>query len=242
MNYVKLFTESLAQEGILATARKSWQHIHRKYVQYLDIGFDLRHGLDTCRPMSIHDLDVDTALKANLVGYEATPVHVIRRLLRALPVVADGYTFIDYGSGKGRALILASELPFRRVIGVELSPSLHQLAQRNISSWQKNRSAHRAEIVSLNQDAIDFVLPSEPLVIFFFTPFLEPVLQHVISRIRIWMSGHTHGLYLLYFGSRQELLGQFFSLGLTHQVLYTARSWFSTGPYTGHLFYRERLN
>ncbi len=237
MYYVKLLTESLAQDGVLATARKGWQHLHRKCVQYLDIGFDLRHGVDTCRPMSIHDLDVDPTLKPDLVGYEATPVHVVRRLLRELPVAADGYTFIDYGSGKGRALVLASELPFRRVIGVELSPSLHQLALLNISRW-RNRSARCVEIVSLNQNATDFVLPDEPLVIFFFTPFLEPVLQQVISRIQTWMSGHTHGLYLLYFGSRPELLDHFYSLGLTHRVLYTARSWFSTGRYTGHLFHR----
>src|SRR5690242_5062036 len=37
------------------------------------------------------------------------------------------FTFIDLGSGKGRTLLMASDYPFRAIIGVELLPALHQI-------------------------------------------------------------------------------------------------------------------
>jgi hypothetical protein len=36
--------------------------------------------------------------------------------------------FIDLGSGKGRTLLMASDYPFRRIVGVELLPALHLAA------------------------------------------------------------------------------------------------------------------
>lgn len=52
---------------------------------------------------------------------------VLRQILDRLPLDFEEYTFIDLGSGKGRALLIASEYPFRAVVGVELSPKLHAL-------------------------------------------------------------------------------------------------------------------
>ena len=50
------------------------------------------------------------------------------------------FTFVDLGSGKGRTLLMASDYPFRRIIGVELLPSLHQIAQENLRQY-KSESA-----------------------------------------------------------------------------------------------------
>jgi predicted RNA methylase len=41
-------------------------------------------------------------------------------------------TFVDIGSGKGRALIIAAEYAFKRIIGVEYSPSLATICRRNL--------------------------------------------------------------------------------------------------------------
>jgi hypothetical protein len=52
--------------------------------------------------------------------------------MAALPWRPEDFTVIDFGSGKGRALIVASECPFRRIIGVEFALELHRDAQQNI--------------------------------------------------------------------------------------------------------------
>ena len=48
----------------------------------------------------------------------------------------------DLGSGKGRTLLMASDYPFRRIVGVELLPALHQIAQEKpeqVSRWRTKK-------------------------------------------------------------------------------------------------------
>jgi hypothetical protein len=45
------------------------------------------------------------------------------------------FTFIDFGSGKGRVLLIAAGLPFKAVVGIEFSRELHEIAVQNISRF-----------------------------------------------------------------------------------------------------------
>ena len=49
------------------------------------------------------------------------------------------FTFVDLGSGKGRTLLMASDYPFRRIVGVELLPSLHKSRSRTCASTEATR-------------------------------------------------------------------------------------------------------
>lgn len=44
-------------------------------------------------------------------------------------------TFVDIGSGKGRVVLVASTLPFMRVVGVEFSEDLDRIARENLSRF-----------------------------------------------------------------------------------------------------------
>src|SRR6202521_207455 len=109
-------------------------------------------------------------------GYSAVAPSVFReaclRWRETLPSSAarvEAYTFVDVGAGKGRALLLAAELPFRKVIGVELNPELASIAQVNADQW--NRVARpRAKIRVLQQDATQFRWPHPPLLVFLNNP------------------------------------------------------------------------
>jgi SAM-dependent methyltransferase len=55
---------------------------------------------------------------------------MVKRWQRSRPGWAmEEVSFIDVGAGMGRAMLLAAELPFRRVVGVELNPTLARIAQ-----------------------------------------------------------------------------------------------------------------
>src|SRR5579863_10298253 len=59
---------------------------------------------------------------------------LIRRWARTLShETIEEFAFIDLGAGMGRAVLLASEMPFREVIGVELNPTLARIARRNLA-------------------------------------------------------------------------------------------------------------
>ena len=108
----------------------------------------------------------------------------VRHALRAAPVAsASDYTFVDLGSGKGRALFVAAEWPFREVIGVEFSRLLHERAVANIGTF---RSRHRrcGPVRPVHVNAVDFAFPDGPLVVYLFHPFGAATLQRVLDNLQ----------------------------------------------------------
>ena len=65
--------------------------------------------------------------------YAPTPSAHFRLLLRDLPRDVSEYTFVDFGSGNGRVLILAAQQSFKATLGVEFSPELHRMATENLA-------------------------------------------------------------------------------------------------------------
>ncbi|PCI31927.1 MAG: hypothetical protein COB54_08610 [Alphaproteobacteria bacterium] len=90
--------------------------------------------------------------------------------------------FIDYGSGKGRALLHASSWPFKEVIGVEISESLHKIACKNIGIYSNPEQACE-KISSHCADVTEFEPPLLPLVCYFYNPFGAEIMQKVIQRL-----------------------------------------------------------
>ena len=112
-------------------------------------------------------------------------------------------TFIDLGSGKGRTLLMASEYPFRRIIGVELLPSLHRIAQENLQNYENvSQQCFALEAVCL--DATAFVLPDEPLVLYLFNPFPESGLRKTIRNLENSLRKHPRATYVLYHNPQLE--------------------------------------
>jgi hypothetical protein len=107
------------------------------------------------------------------------------------------FAFIDLGSGKGRTLLMASDYPFRRIIGVELLPSLHQIAQENLRQY-KSESQRCFALESICGDATDFPLPGEPLVVFLFNPFGESGMRRVVMNLEESVRTRPRVVYVLY--------------------------------------------
>jgi SAM-dependent methyltransferase len=119
----------------------------------------------------------------------------LRRLLRRLDIDYADYAFVDFGSGKGRTLLLASELPFKRVTGVEFSGELNECAERNIS-LQRRRQAE--SVVSLHCDATEFELPPDNLVLYFFNPIKAEVLDKVLANLASSLEARPRKVIIIY--------------------------------------------
>ena len=107
------------------------------------------------------------------------------------------FTFVDLGSGKGRTLLMASDYPFRRIVGVELLPSLHQIAQQNLLQY-KNEAQKCFALEAICADAAAFPFPSDPLVIYLFNPLPETGLRQVLVNLQQSLRAHPRPVYVLY--------------------------------------------
>jgi SAM-dependent methyltransferase len=107
------------------------------------------------------------------------------------------FTFLDLGSGKGRTLLMASDYPFRRIVGVELLPFLHQIAGENLRQYN-GESQQCFALESICADATRFPFPCEPLVIYLFNPFPESGLRAVVANLGKSLQEHSRTAYVLY--------------------------------------------
>lgn len=113
------------------------------------------------------------------------------------------FTFIDLGSGKGRTLLMAAEYPFRRIVGVELLPALHEIAQENLRQY-KSEAQQCSALEAICGDATQFALPQEPLLIYLFNPFPEAGLRQVIGNLAQSLREHPRRVFVLYHNALLE--------------------------------------
>ena len=107
------------------------------------------------------------------------------------------FTFIDIGSGKGRALLMAADYPFRRILGIELLPELHGVAKENIANY-KSDSQQCSAIDCLLGDACEFVFPAEPTVLYLFNPLPESGLTRMVRNLEHSLQEHPRPVFVLY--------------------------------------------
>jgi SAM-dependent methyltransferase len=105
----------------------------------------------------------------------------------------NSYVFVDYGSGKGRVLLIAAEYPFKQIVGVEFSPELHTICAENI-----RRALPERNIELVCGDAADYILPDLPAVLFFYHPFQRLVMQEVVRNVEASWLRAPRDLWLIY--------------------------------------------
>jgi SAM-dependent methyltransferase len=163
-------------------------------------------------------------------GYQPTERELFHDMMQSLAQHLDfsQFTFIDLGSGKGRTLLMASDYPFRRIVGVELLPSLNQTAQQNLEKYH-SESQRCFAIETICADATTFPLPAEALVIYLFNPFPESGLRRALRNLEESLTRHPRPIYVLYYNPQlQSVLnatGRLRGIAGTHQYSIFAGEW-----------------
>ena len=167
----------------------------RRRSRYGDIDYDFDHGVDT----TWATIPLRTRVREWLSGgqYQPSDPALFHQILHSLPVAPDSFTFIDLGSGKGRALLMASDYPFRHIVGIELLDELDTVARQNITRYHGEQQKCFA-IESHSGDAREFVFPHEPIVLYLFNPFPEFVLATVLANLRNSLAEIPRPVFVVY--------------------------------------------
>ena len=157
--------------------------------------FDLQHGINTSGNVAANNLS-SVSLSSSLFSNSYAPVlpSVLLPALSALPIQYEDFNFVDLGCGKGRALFLAAQFPFRYLIGVDMAGELCDIAKANVATnpdWI-------ARITIANEDATKVVFPDGPLLIYMYNPFLAPVLRQVLKSLERQLRTSPRPTYIVY--------------------------------------------
>lgn len=178
-------------------ARIQWQR-----QQQDDAAWDQAFGVDTCGDQWLSDSGVPVGESARGNGiYRPVNRALFEHGMNSLAIDHSKYTFIDYGSGKGKALFMAALYPFNEIIGIEYASELHRIAQANIERFHNDRQrCHKLR--SLLCDAMIFQPPLTPLVCFFFNPFDAATLSQVLKNIHSSWQSSKRRIWLVYVNQR----------------------------------------
>jgi hypothetical protein len=200
--------EHSARDGLFSTGRRSlsilWEFVREstpsgRRQRYGDVEYDWAFRVDTT--------SATVGWRDRLLGlfhspYQPTEPALFREMLASLKLASPKidfreFTFIDIGSGKGRALLMAADYPFRRILGIELLPQLQRVAKENIGKY-KSDSQQCFSIDCLLGDAYEFGFPSEPIVLYLFNPLPESGLAQMISNLEHSLQKHPRPVFVVY--------------------------------------------
>ena len=201
---VRWWRENLPRLGLTRAAGiflgEMWEFVrestpHRRKQRYGDMDFDWDYRVDTTSANVARRADLLAALAG--CRYQPSEPALFHKSIRQLGIDYRQFVFLDLGSGKGRTLLMASDYPFQKIVGVEAVRALHHVALENIRRY---RSATQKCFVleSVCGDARDFSFPPVPLVVFLFNPLPEAGLRLAMANLLASLRRHPRPVYVVY--------------------------------------------
>jgi len=169
------------RQFISSAAHRGWKRTLA--IAAYELWYERKFHANTGVIVPAEQLDVDAEARSHSRDYFPSSYLFIHEALSQYGFDWRGRTFIDFGCGMGRVLLVASDLPFEKIIGVELSPSLAAVARQNLARHYKASSkitpAWSIEVI----DARQYDIPESATVFYFFNPFDAAVLGETADRI-----------------------------------------------------------
>ncbi len=197
MNIFLRIANGLKKRGALGSIQLLHEITSIGFGRAFDWVFDIKYGTKTFRWTELDAMhDVRSENHARGIRYEPTHQRPFHNLMRQLQFPPDS-VFVDIGCGKGRALILAAECGFSRVVGIDFSPSLCDAARDNLGIFQqKTDSEITFEVHAL--DATEYSFADADNVIYFYNPFDATVLDKVLDQLEVSLKSAPRTIWLIY--------------------------------------------
>jgi len=195
MPLAQRFSDRLSELGVLGTARWLLYQVEWRLSEW-------RLGIETRKWVTLEEL----GSPSHSIGYEPIDYRCFGNILDHVDCRPGESVLLDYGCGKGRAVVLAATRPFKRVVGIERSEDLSAAARQNVDLARPNLACDDVRIV--NGYARNYCVPDDVSVIYLFNPFYGPVLVDALARIRESIVRAPRELTLVYslpVGQRNEI-------------------------------------
>ncbi|PCH94882.1 MAG: hypothetical protein COB85_05140 [Bacteroidetes bacterium] len=181
---IKIVIKSIGKRGLLPTLTMVWH----------EYSFDSKYGIRTKGRQAQNKGKLESTNSKGGKEYQGYSYFLFRKFMNRLAIDFSQSVFVDFGSGKGRVLIMASEYNFKRIIGLEYAEDLFLESQINIGSTKVNASNIHIE----HEDAAAYSIPEDANVLFFFNPFDEKVMESVLKNVDASMERTPRKIYIVY--------------------------------------------
>lgn len=199
-------TEKSAWASLSRTvgARLKWKmfQIRLAFEDPRSRAFDKRHNVETAREENLGEMCVSprAVARGNSV-YRVTWGWLIENALACLDIDPQHFIFIDYGSGKGKAMLMASRHSFKTIIGLEYAKRLHEIATENCRTYRSVDQECRS-LQPILVDVLNYSPPPGPIICFMCNPFDKTTLRAVFKSWRMRYQSGEREIRILYLNMR----------------------------------------
>lgn len=150
-------------------------------------------GIETWRAVPWSNLGIDPSL-----GHQYLPssYKVLKRIFESLSITSKD-VLVDFGSGKGRVLLVAAQYPFKKIIGVDISERLNERAKKNIQKLKRRFRCKNFDWIT--EEASSYEVPSDVSHAYLFHPFYHDCFLKVVENIKKSIQAVPRPFTLIYF-------------------------------------------
>jgi SAM-dependent methyltransferase len=190
--YIYYFFRSLYYRGFINTF---------KLLTY-EGKYEKQLGINTHSIVNLTNLTLAGESSEQNHHYQGASYFILFSVFNKLPENVKHNTFIDFGCGKGRALFVAEQCGFTKLIGVDIAKELIEDANANKLVYKPKNI--KSEITFIFNDATKYELPNDACVFYFFNPFGEEILQQVINNIKVSVKENPRKIYCIYLNPKYK--------------------------------------
>jgi len=150
-------------------------------------------------------MDGHDEVKKHAVKYEASNQIFFKKLFKNIEWHFKDSTFVDFGCGKGAALVYASGFEFKKLIGIEFSKQLSEIASCNLRKHMV-KTGRIMDYEIINLDASEYIIPAEADCFYFFNPFDEFLLDRVLQNIIRSLEENQRKILIVYMNALHHVL------------------------------------
>lgn len=155
-----------------------------------------KYGIDTIELNRLKGLSVNSENLTHASIYQGANYFLLEKAFEYLQRINANNTIVDFGCGKGRALVVAACYGFRKIIGIDFAKALCLSAEQNIAKVQSYFPS--TSFIVICDDVINYVIKEDENVFFFFNPFDEVIMLHVVKKILKSLKENPRHVHIVY--------------------------------------------
>lgn len=159
----------------------------------IDHFYDKKIGIETSAPYNFKD---NFSLFSDAQMYRPTPYFRLKMMVDYLKLNQED-VFIDFGCGRGRVTSFMATQKIKKVIGVELTKELADIARKNYDKLKLKNTP--VEIIQADAATVNI---QNGTVFFIFNPFGWMTLEKVVNNIKSSLITNPRKIRIAYYDPR----------------------------------------
>ncbi|MEO9144348.1 MAG: class I SAM-dependent methyltransferase [Ginsengibacter sp.] len=175
---------------------RNWNIKLAIFTIYYEIKGERKYHINTIEMNDFQHEKIQSNHLAHASIYQASNYYMIEKAFGYLKKENVINNIIDFGSGKGRIMVVAANFGFKKITGIDFSESLCREAEANIEKIKASFPATYFKVVC--GDAFSYAPDNDDNVFFFFNPFDEIIMLQVVKNILYSIKQNPRKVLIVY--------------------------------------------